>query len=248
MIINHRYRFIFLKTHKTASTSIEIALSEFCDAGDIVTSISPDENKLRQDLGFCGPVNYEAPLSDYSPKDLMVLRKKGKRKSRFRGHMPAAELLPMIDRGIWDSYFKFCFERNPFDKAISRYYFSTQSPRPPIDDFIATAPERYLSSWPVYTLDGRVAVQFVGRYTYLQRDLATVAEYLGFPRPLTLPQTKTQFRLNRDPYATVLGSQSRDRIEAVCTQELAAFNYDWNCPQGPHEPWWGEQHKPRSQP
>ncbi|MEL6382956.1 MAG: chondroitin 4-O-sulfotransferase, partial [Cyanobacteria bacterium J06626_18] len=30
MIISHEYKFIFLKTRKTAGTSIEIALSKFC--------------------------------------------------------------------------------------------------------------------------------------------------------------------------------------------------------------------------
>jgi hypothetical protein len=42
MIINHRYKFIFLKTRKTAGTSIESALSQFCDSNDIITPIIND--------------------------------------------------------------------------------------------------------------------------------------------------------------------------------------------------------------
>jgi hypothetical protein len=39
MILSHRYRFIFLKTGKTAGTSVEIALSEYCGAEDIRSDV-----------------------------------------------------------------------------------------------------------------------------------------------------------------------------------------------------------------
>ena len=35
MIISHKHKFIFFKTRKTAGTSLQIALSEFCEDGDV---------------------------------------------------------------------------------------------------------------------------------------------------------------------------------------------------------------------
>ena len=47
MILSHKYKFIFLKTRKTAGTSLEIALSRFCEEGDINTRIPQEDEKIR---------------------------------------------------------------------------------------------------------------------------------------------------------------------------------------------------------
>jgi len=44
MIISHEHKFIFLKTRKTAGTSIELALSHLCGPDDIVTPMSPNDD------------------------------------------------------------------------------------------------------------------------------------------------------------------------------------------------------------
>ena len=45
MIVSHRHRFIFIKTRKTAGTSIEIALSAHCGPDDIMSPISKEDEK-----------------------------------------------------------------------------------------------------------------------------------------------------------------------------------------------------------
>ena len=42
MIVSHKHKFIFIKTNKTAGTSVEIALSNSAVDEDIITRISPD--------------------------------------------------------------------------------------------------------------------------------------------------------------------------------------------------------------
>ena len=39
MIISHTHKYIFLKSLKTAGTSVEAALSKHCGAGDMVTPL-----------------------------------------------------------------------------------------------------------------------------------------------------------------------------------------------------------------
>ena len=51
MIASHQHRFIFLKTRKTAGTSVEIALSKVCGPDDVITEISPEDEELRRAAG-----------------------------------------------------------------------------------------------------------------------------------------------------------------------------------------------------
>ena len=50
VIASHQHRFIFLKTRKTAGTSVEIALSKVCGPDDVITEISPEDEARGVDL------------------------------------------------------------------------------------------------------------------------------------------------------------------------------------------------------
>jgi hypothetical protein len=225
MIISHKHKFIFLKVQKTAGTSTEIALSEHCEAGDILTPLHPDDEAIRKQAGFRGMQNYMTPLHDYSLSDVINCIRYKKRK-RYFNHSNAAAVRGHIGADIWDSYFKFCFERNPYDKAISHYYWVTQEPRPSIAEYLAETEENYLSDWDMYTLNDQVAVDFIGRYENLHDDLAAVSEQLKI-RLVPLVHTKSDIRKDKRAYRTVLDSTARAHIERIFANELRAFNYSW---------------------
>jgi hypothetical protein len=229
MIISHKHKFIFLKTNKTASTSIEIALSTFCGEKDIITPINPNDEKIRQELGHRGPQNYLLPLRKYSFRELRHLLLKGKRK-QFYHHIPAREIMHLIGEKRWHNYFKFCFERNPWDRVISYYYWSCKSePRPPISEFIDSGGPKLLKKrgFEMYTVDGRIAVDKVCLYEKLEEELEKVSNILGFGEKLILPRAKASYRKDRRHYREILDEKDKAKIAAMFQREIELFGYEF---------------------
>jgi hypothetical protein len=226
MIVSHEHKFIFVKTTKTAGTSIEVALSKYCGPRDIITPISPEDEGLREEAGGLPPQNYDIGLRSLGVSGVWRLLTTGKRR-QFRNHSPAVFIRRYVGEAVWNGYYKFAVERDPFDKAISRYYWSTTPPRPSLGAYLAVAPASHLSNWPIYTIDDVIAVDLVARYERLGEDLAAVARRIGLQGPLELPRAKGGHREQRAHYSQLIDPASRARLEAVCAHEIKTFGYAW---------------------
>ena len=116
MLISHRYKFIYTKTVKTASTSVEAYFERFClpDGEGLPPTDARDEHESETGIiGYRGKLREKRKWFQYRGKRLA--------NPRWFHHMPAALIQRQIGAEIWDSYFKFCVVRNPFEKAISAY-------------------------------------------------------------------------------------------------------------------------------
>jgi hypothetical protein len=229
MLICHRHRFIFLKTQKTASTAIEIALRAVMGRGDVITPISGEDERISRQLGRPGPRHFRAPLHLYRGADLARLLGRARLKKRFYNHIPAAQVKAQLPAAIWDGYLKVSVERNPFDKAISSYYWRTrkQAQPPPIAAYLRSCPRSELSNWEIYTIDDAPVTDVMLRYESLAGDLQQLAARLGLDHPLCLPaqRPKGQHRRDSRPWQEVLDAASQERIRQVCAREIQALHY-----------------------
>ncbi|MDQ7786202.1 MAG: sulfotransferase family 2 domain-containing protein [Thermodesulfovibrionales bacterium] len=229
MIISHKYKFIFLKTEKTAGTSMEIALSRFCGEQDIITPITPEDEIMRHTLGYRGSQNYSIPVSEYSFRDYLIFLIKRKRK-RFYNHITAREVKNIIGEKIWDSYYKFCFERNPWDRVMSLYYWRyKKEPRPALSHFIDSKSPRSLKKrgYEVYTIDDSIAVDKVYLFENLTSEIEIISSILGFPEKLKLPRAKSSFRDDKRHYREILINSDKKKIEKIFSKEIALFGYEF---------------------
>lgn len=227
MIISHKNRFIFIKTVKTAGTAIEIALSKYCGPDDVITPISPEDEIKRKELGYRGPQNYSIPFKEYSKINFLQAMYHQKRLS-FYNHASALYIMKYIDKNVWNSYFKFCFERNPWDKAVSFYYWKYKTePRPQITDFIQPGEVNAVGRLQLYTSSSEIVVDRVFKYECLDQAMEEIRELVGLDETPSLPRTKASFRKDKRSYRDILSEKDRDKIAKVFAREIACFNYEW---------------------
>jgi len=153
---------------------------------------------------------------------------------------PAAETLRAWAPDEWRRYFKFCFVRNPYAQAVSDYLWRTRKPsrkvtfteflkrlndaeRPDPEGVVPTARR----NWDIYTIDGRVAVDFVGRMENLFEHMEEVCARIGVPfDPASLPHAKRGGAGGPD-YRSFYTARDRRLVESIYAMELQTFGYEF---------------------
>jgi hypothetical protein len=230
MIISHEHKFIFLKTKKTAGTAIEAALSELCGPSDVITPYREESETDRKGLG---PQNYriEHPLKPKRP----LWRKLLGRPERyyhhsvgFYEHMPASRVRDYVGEDVWRSYFKFAFDRNPWDRQVSWYLYKTKTKRfrPSFERFMQDRRRAFVTNYAIYTIDGALSVDFVGRYENLQDELAKALDLAGVGRHLKVPRTNvTPDKDQARDYRSYYSDATRERVAEWYAPEIALLHY-----------------------
>jgi hypothetical protein len=223
LIISHSHRYIFIKSEKTAGTSVEAALSKHCTADDIVTPLG--------DFWFNRDERGEWVHSATNAEG-------------FFQHDPAADIRRKVPPEVWNGYFKFSIARNPWDRVVSNFSWEARN-RPelrptrkwyhrlgvPFDEFRATRRlfRQYVEGdWKTndrfYFEDGELCVDFVIRYERLTEDLADVCRRVGLPA-VTLPHLKAGLRKGGHAYAEYYDEASTAIVAERHRSDLRLFGY-----------------------
>lgn len=259
MIISHKHRFIFIKTEKTAGTSIEMALAAVCGPQDIITPVvHPEDRHVIASAGDAirPPQNYHIPLNKWRLREWGQTFKTGTW-PQFYNHIGAGEIRQLIASDVWDNYYKFCFERNPWDKVVSYYYWWRKLEKDYQQDgaaFIRSlgasgrGVEWIIKNHPIGEATLSEAIQS-GRCNWVQGfDLYSIRNEIVVNRVAKYESLNTEFdeimkllgitqkielpRLKagaRDKrhYRDLLTSFDRDKIGKAFAREIAYFGYEF---------------------
>ena len=245
MIVSHSRKFIFLKTRKTAGTSLEIALSKYCGPEDVLAPINYDEDMRRQVSGR-GKQNYARPFLKLSPIQMYRKLRRGEEVQIFTEHMTGVAAMKRLSPEVWNSYFKFTIVRNPFDRMLSRYFW-TMKARPDnredwkietLDQFLRYKADCVNENWLIYTRADELLVDDVVHFESFEADLARISPRLGLDHNLFEDMKSIHAKGNFRPEdgakkadkkkpAAVIGPNERAIIERLCAREIEAFRYDY---------------------
>jgi hypothetical protein len=227
MILSHKYKFIFIKTAKTAGTSIEVFLSKHCGPQDIVTPIAPpvQGHQPRNYEGFINPI---PEILERPDKLFSTVRRTMTSCTKFYNHMPAREVKNRVPANVWNGYFKFCVERNPWDKVLSHYHMhaARAGGALSLDEYLGRG--RFPINYFRYT-DRSGEKFFVDRIIHYENLLAELGEVFA---QLTIPfdgtlgaAAKSEYRIDRRPYQQVFNDEQRRIVEKAFSKEIELHGY-----------------------
>lgn len=245
MLVLHSSKFIFLKARRVAGTSFEVALSKYACNGDIVGKINADiqaadpnrGEQERQRLGFRGAQNHHKPVAELltrpRPSDVRKIAR-GIWPSKYPPHMSAAGMRAALGAGIWDSYTKLSQVRDPYDRAVSAYFFAMREKgddKPGFEDWCLDHARMVGINREQYFIDGTPVVDLFVRYEAMDADTraleARVPGLAGLADTLAATNANTGHRPASARTAEMFAGAPRARrmVEDVCGWEIKTFGY-----------------------
>lgn len=231
MILSHEHKFIYIKTYKTGSTSVEAALSGVCGSQDVITEASEQLRGVRPQPAQNYRIEHPAkPRRPFWKKLLGRPERHYHPSVGYYEHMPAWRVRTYCGEAVWNSYFKFSFERNPWDRQVSWYHYKTKSKsaadKPAFADFNRDRRRAFVENWDLYTIEGQQVLDFVGRYEKLEVDFDEVLARIGLTGQVQLPRTNVSAGRSGS-YRTVYDDASRALVGDWYAPEIRHFGYEF---------------------
>ncbi len=210
MLVSDSKKFVFIHIYKTGGTSVQKMLEKYDRRFDLTCRLKLLARKATN-------------------SDMPVLARPYK-------HANAEKVRTLIGADCYDSYFKFAFVRNPWDWQVSLYYYMLRSP----DTMHPQVPlvksmenfDRYIRwrcreevrlQYNFIYVDGKLLVDFVGRYENFQLDFDKICDRLDIARQ-QLPKVNTT---KRDRYRDYYTPETRLLVSEAFSVDIETFGYEF---------------------
>lgn len=211
MIISHKYKYIFIKTSKTAGTSTETFFEQLSFSKNVQKEVTHSRSELIHKEGIIG---YRGANSESN------------KQPTWRNHMSLPTIRKLLNNDeIFNQYFKFSNSRNPWDRVVSGYHhLSYIGSKISFNEYVASCSLAPLTSFfEDYIND----VYFI-RFENLKQDVEYVCKKLGFDFNINnFPTYNTQCRrkFKHKHYTEYYDVETRKIIEKKYAKDIEYFGY-----------------------
>lgn len=206
MIISSLHKFIFVAIPKTGTHSVRQALRPHMGPQDL------------EQVGLFVQKQFPIP-------ELAQLR---------HGHLGLQQVRPYLRPEAFQSYFKFAFVRNPFDRFVSYCAFVTRedgefdrNPQRVMEQILAEPPVDHILFWPQHSFvtgpDGELLTDYIGRVEEMQRSYEEICRRVGIP-PVQLERVN---RTSRRDYREYYNDPLIEGVAKRYARDLELFGYDF---------------------
>lgn len=206
MIISGLHKFIFVAIPKTGTHAVRRALREHLGPQDL------------EQVGLF--VNKRFPIPD--------LARLG------HGHLSLQQVRPYLKPDAFDSYLKFAFVRNPFDRFVSYCAFVTRDdgefgrdPKRVMREILEQPPSDHILFQPQHSFisgsDGEPLTDEVGRVETMQASYDAICERIGIPSARLERVNRSERRDYRHYYDDAL----IEGVARLYARDLDLFGYQF---------------------
>jgi hypothetical protein len=150
------------------------------------------------------------------------------------GHLSLQDVRPFIEPEDFQSFFKFAFVRNPFDRFVSFCAFMTRAhghfdraPQIVMRHFAADPPWDHILFRPQYSFvtdaNGKLLTDAIGRVEQMQTSYDEICARIGIPTA-ELERTNTSRREN---YRQYYDQALIDGVAKLYQRDLELFGYEF---------------------
>ncbi len=206
MIISALHKFIFVAIPKTGTHSVRQALRQHMGPKDL------------EQVGLFVKKHFPIP-------ELARLQ---------HGHLSLQQIRPYMRPEEWQTFFKFAFVRNPFDRFVSYCAFMTRDsgqferdPKTVMRNILEKPPLHHILFQPQHLLvtdsDGKLLADHVGRVEEMQQSYDEVCERIGIPTAVLEKVNSSQRKDYREYYDQPL----IDGVARLYSRDLELFGYQF---------------------
>lgn len=213
-MISHKHKCIFIHIPKCAGTTIKYWLFP----NENVDWKKTDYNKLH---GWCPERKF------------------------FMQHATSKQLLEsnLITQEVWDSYFKFTFVRNPWDRAVSDYFWLMNDQK--IKDSFAKyllksgkfvhvlndkeelyyRGDHLTPQTDFFSTEGALKLDFVGKFENFDADMLAISKQLDLNYKTNLHINKSKKK--KPHYSHFFSRQIKESFNEIYINDIEKLNYSF---------------------